>query len=326
MTPLRQTWQVTLRYLRVLARQPAFLFIALVQPIIWLLLFGALFKAVTEIPGFAGGSYIDFLTPGVVVMLAVSSAGWTGMGFIEDIDSGVMDRMLASPVWRGALNLGSVLQAVIQILIQTLLIVLLALALGAHYENGVGGVLVLMLVASLLGGVRVALERPRRGHPPARVADRRRDDGAAPADLPLLGADAAEPRPDWIGTVARFNPVNWAVEAGRSAAFEPIDWGLVAGRVALLGGVGVVAASLATRAFRAYQRSLCRRLRISRRPPGLRWRRGSLSAVRAVYAERVESPTWRRSATACEVETDAQAVLDDVAVQAARRENVGCGS
>ena len=83
------------------AASPRSSFIALVQPIIWLLLFGALFKAVTEIPGFAGGSYIDFLTPGVVVMLAVSSAGWTGMGFIEDINSGVMDRMLAAPVWRG---------------------------------------------------------------------------------------------------------------------------------------------------------------------------------------------------------------------------------
>jgi ABC-2 type transport system permease protein len=57
------------------------------------------------------------------------------MGFIDDINGGVMDRMLAAPVWRGALNLGSVAQAVIQILIQTLLIVLLALALGAHYER-----------------------------------------------------------------------------------------------------------------------------------------------------------------------------------------------
>ena len=162
MTALRQTWQVSLRYLRVIARQPAFLFIALVQPIIWLLLFGALFKAVTEIPGFAGGSYIDFLTPGVVVMLAVSSAGWTGMGFIEDINSGVMDRMLAAPVWRGALNLGSVAQAVIQILIQTLLIVLLALALGAHYTNGVGGVLLLMLVAALLGAAFASLSNGAR--------------------------------------------------------------------------------------------------------------------------------------------------------------------
>ena len=67
MTALRQTWQVTLRYLRVIARQPAFLFIALVQPLIWLLLFGALFKAVTQIPGFKHGSYIDYLTPGIVV-------------------------------------------------------------------------------------------------------------------------------------------------------------------------------------------------------------------------------------------------------------------
>ena len=41
-------------------------------------------------------------------MLAVSSAGWTGMAFIDDIESGVMDRMLVAPVWRGALNAGSV--------------------------------------------------------------------------------------------------------------------------------------------------------------------------------------------------------------------------
>ena len=157
MTPVRQTWQVSLRHLRALVRQPAFLGITLVQPIIWLLLFGALFKAVSRIPGFHGGSYVDFLTPGVVVMLAVSSAGWTGMAFIEDIHGGVMDRVLASPVWRGALNAGSVVQAVITIVIQTALIVLLALALGADYANGVGGVLILVLVAALLGAAFASL-------------------------------------------------------------------------------------------------------------------------------------------------------------------------
>jgi ABC-2 type transport system permease protein len=157
MTALRQTWQVSLRYLRVFARQPAFLGITLTQPVIWLLLFGALFKAVTDIPGFHGDSYIDFLTPGVVVMLAVSSAGWTGMGFIEDINAGVMDRMLASPVWRGALNLGSVVQSVITVSIQTTLILLLALLLGAHYTNGIGGVLILILVAALLAAAFASL-------------------------------------------------------------------------------------------------------------------------------------------------------------------------
>src|SRR3954451_2601059 len=108
---MRQTWQVALRYLRVLLRQPAFIVITLIQPIIWLLLFGALFKSVTLIPGFHG-SYVNYLTPGVVVMLAVSSAGWTGMGFIEDISSGVMGRILLSPPWRGAFNPCPVPQAV----------------------------------------------------------------------------------------------------------------------------------------------------------------------------------------------------------------------
>jgi ABC-2 type transport system permease protein len=79
MSGVRQTWQVTLRGVRVFVRNPAYMGITLTQPLIWLVLFGALFKAVTRIPGFHG-SYIDFLTPGIVVMLAVSSAGGAGWG------------------------------------------------------------------------------------------------------------------------------------------------------------------------------------------------------------------------------------------------------
>ena len=52
MSAVRQSWQVYLRGLRVLRRQPAYLMMTLIQPIIWLLLFGALFKAVTQILGF----------------------------------------------------------------------------------------------------------------------------------------------------------------------------------------------------------------------------------------------------------------------------------
>jgi ABC-2 type transport system permease protein len=62
--------------------------------------------------------------------------------------------------------------------------------------------------------------------------------------------------PGWIRTVAKFNPVNWAVDAGRSAAMEHTNWGLVAGRVGLLVALLLVSAFLATRAFAKYQRSL----------------------------------------------------------------------
>ena len=95
--------QLTLRSLRALWRQPAFVLVTLVQPVIWLFLFGQLFSQVVEIPGFGadGQSYLEFLTPGVVMMTALLSAAWAGTVYIEDMERGVMDRLLASPVRRG---------------------------------------------------------------------------------------------------------------------------------------------------------------------------------------------------------------------------------
>ena len=257
MNAYRQTLQVSLRYLRALLRQPAFVIITLIQPLIWLLLFGALFKAVTQIPGFSGRSYIDYLMPGVVVMLAVSSAGWTGMAFIEDMNSGVMDRMLVAPAWRGAFNLGSVAQSMISVVLQTILIVLLALLLGAHYENGIGGILVLLVVAALLAAIFASFSNGIA----ILTGQRETLIGAVSALLlPLTFLSGALMQlslaPGWIGTVAKFNPVDWAATAARNATTESFDWGVVAGRVGLLAALTVLAAWFATRAFGVYQRSL----------------------------------------------------------------------
>lgn len=257
MTAARQSWQVSLRGLRALLRQPGYLGVTLMQPVIWLLLFGALFEAVTRIPGFHGGSYINFLTPGIVVMLAISSAGWTGMGFIEDINGGVMDRLLVSPGWRGALNVGSVVYAMITIVVQTTVIVLLALALGADYKGGVGGVVILVVLAGLLGAAFASLSNGLA------VLTRQRETliGAVTSViLPLTFLSSALMQqslvPRWIRTVSEFNPVNWAVQAGRSAAMQKIDWGLVGSRFGLLAALAVLCAGFATWAFGSYQRSL----------------------------------------------------------------------
>ena len=245
-----------LRGLRVLKRQPAYLGMTLFQPIIWLLLFGALFKSVTRIPGFHG-TYINFLTPGVVVMLAVFSAGWTGMGFVEDINSGVMDRMLTSPVWRGALNAGTIAYGAFMVVIQTILIVLIALALGANFEGGVAGVALLLVIAALLAAVVAALSNA------IGILARQRETviGAVTfVQLPLTFLSVALMQrsllPSWIQSVASYNPVNWAAEAARSAAMQKIDWSLVASRIGFLAVLLMVAAYLATRAFAKYQRSL----------------------------------------------------------------------
>jgi ABC-type Na+ transport system ATPase subunit NatA len=99
-TTVTHSWFMTMRHLRNLARQPWWIAITLVQPVIWLLLFGAVFKATADIPGFVADSYVDYLTPGIVVMTAAFAGGWAGMGVIEDLNRGVIDRFLVSPAAR----------------------------------------------------------------------------------------------------------------------------------------------------------------------------------------------------------------------------------
>ena len=256
MTAVRQTWQVFLRSVRVLMRQPAYLLITVIQPIVWLLLFGALFKSVAEIPGFHG-TYINYLTPGVVIMLALFSAGWSGMGVVEDIQSGVMDRMLAAPVWRGSLNAGSVAYAGFSMTIQAVLIIILALILGADFKGGPIGVIMMMVVAALLAAVVASLSNA------VGLVGRQRETVIGVVSfvqLPLTflatGMMQASLLPHWMQTVAKFNPVNWAVVAARAAAMQKTDWSVVLSRMGLLAVLALLAALVAQRAFVRYQRSL----------------------------------------------------------------------
>jgi ABC-2 type transport system permease protein len=62
--------------------------------------------------------------------------------------------------------------------------------------------------------------------------------------------------PRWIAHVADFNPVNWAVVAGRSATSANPDWAAVASRAGFLAALLVVCLAFATNAFRSYQRSV----------------------------------------------------------------------
>jgi ABC-2 type transport system permease protein len=251
---LRHTGALTVRQLLALWRQPWFVAITLVQPMIWLLLFGQLFKRVVEIPGFHGGSYVQFLTPGIVVMSALFSAGWHGMGLINAIDRGILDRFLVSPVSRTALVASGLVHSAVVIVIQSLVIVAVAFAAGASFSFG--SVVFMLVVAVLLGGGITALSDAL-----ALVA--RQEETLIGAvqfvALPLTflssGMMASNLLPGWIRDIARFNPVNWAVASARSVVSPSTDWSLVGSRTGLLVALVLVAGALSTRAFGVYQRS-----------------------------------------------------------------------
>ena len=130
---------MTQRRLKALIRQPAFLIITLIQPAIWLFLFGNLFRQVVELPGFGATSYLDYLVPGVVVMNAVSTNMWAGMGTLEEIERGTLNRFLTRPVRRSAIINANVVEQAVSTAVQSLIIVLLGWRAGAHYPGGPPG-------------------------------------------------------------------------------------------------------------------------------------------------------------------------------------------
>jgi ABC-2 type transport system permease protein len=251
------TWYMVGRQARNLMREPIWVVLLLVQPMVWLLLYGQLFKHVPRLGGFGTHSYITFLAPGIVVMQAFFGASWSGMGMITDLDRGVVERFLATPASRLSLVLSQIIRAASTATIQGLIILLVATVLGVRVHAGPLGWLAILaaaaLAASVFGGISQGIA----------LIVRREATMIALANfvsMPLFFLSsillAQRQMPHWIRTLAEFNPVNWGVIAAREAVLPGTDWTRLGVHLALLLGMAIVTAAFATWAFRSYQRSL----------------------------------------------------------------------
>ena len=257
MTALSHGFHIAGRHTKALIRQPWYILASLTQPLLWLLLFGQLFKEVSTLPGFPTGSYIAYLTPGVVVMTAMFANSWNGMSLLDDMDSGVLDRFLASPVRRSAILTGVSIQQTVSVAIQSLILVALALVLGARFEGGVGGVAILIAVSTLLGAgfggisMGTALSCSQKG-----IGHRHEPIAGAARCVPIDGIHASRPaarldrnrRPVQPGELGRRRLPRGSARNG--AGLEPCH---VTNRA--VGPVLIAAVLLGTTAFRSYQRS-----------------------------------------------------------------------
>ena len=256
MTAVAQTLFLFVRLMRSLLRQPIWIALMLIQPMFWLLLYSQLFRRITELPGFGTTSYVDYLTPGIAIMTAFFSGTWAGMGTIEDLDRGVIERFLATPARRSAIVFARVLQSAVVATVQAVIILVVGLFLGAT-NGGPLGWLVIMLAAFLVAAGFSGISNG------IALLTRQEATMSAVANfigLPLLFFSsilfAASLIPGWMETLSLANPVEWAVRAARAQALPNTDWGEIGLYLALLACFTALTGAFATRCFRSYQRTL----------------------------------------------------------------------
>src|SRR5580658_11174066 len=245
---LSRQWRITMR-------MPIFLVVSIVQPITWMLLFSQLFGKITMLGGF-GGSYVQFLAPGIAIMSALFGSGYAGMGLLNDIDRGVVDRLLATPVARSALIIARVLHACMTVCIQGGIILGVAMILGARPHAGVAGFAAVLIAASLLGGGMAGISNAMA------IITRRQEAMFAVLNftmLPMVYLSsmimAKALMPKWIQTVSTYNPVDWAVTVARNG-FEGKEFATFGWQLLWLACFTVFFAMLATRAFRRYRATM----------------------------------------------------------------------
>ena len=218
----QETLALTRRLCIQLQRRPSTLVAGILQPLIWLLLFGALFAKAPAglLPG--GVSYGRFLGAGVIVFTAFSAALNAGLPVMFDREFGFLNRLLVAPLRsRTSIVLATVLYITSLSLLQTLAIMVAASALGYGWPGPVGLLLVLVTLLLLLAAVTalsLGLAFALPGHIELIAV-------IFVVNLPLLFASTALApiafMPGWLGWLAALNPLTFAIEPIRAAYLGP---------------------------------------------------------------------------------------------------------
>ncbi|MEB3193420.1 MAG: ABC transporter permease [Snowella sp.] len=223
---IQETLALTKRLFIQLQRRPSTLVAGIVQPFMWLVLFGALFLNAPQ--GLFGNdlNYAQFLAPGIIVFTAFSGALNAGLPVMFDREFGFLNRLLVAPLAsRYSIVAASTIYIIVLSFIQTVVIVAASALLGAGLPNLVGLTAIALIVLLIVLGVTalsLGLAFALPGHIELIAI-------IFVTNLPLLFASTALAplsfMAQWLQIVASLNPLTYAIEPIRYLYLQT-DWGL----------------------------------------------------------------------------------------------------
>lgn len=212
----QQIYAIVETDIRKLRHDPFELFTRMIQPSIWLLIFGqAMAKA--RLIQTSEASYLDYMAPGILAQSVLFIAIFYGIALIWERDMGILHKILVTPAPRMVLVVGRALSAGIRGLSQIFIIYLLSFLLGIHLRLELfaflGVVLTVMLGGALFSTLSLIVA--------SIVKKRERFMGIGQVlTMPLFFASNAlyplDSMPGWIRTLSHVNPLTYQVDALRS--------------------------------------------------------------------------------------------------------------
>ena len=163
-------------------------------------------------------AYIDFLAPGVSIMTVLFGASQSGIGWIRDLQTGFLSRILHSPAGAGTILAGKILADVLRLFGQAVIVLLLGVLLGARIVPLLGALPLAITSVLLFAAALSALS--------CTIALRSQAQEAMAAfvhvvNMPLLFTSTAlvpdKHMPDWLATISGLNPLTLTVDAWRGA-------------------------------------------------------------------------------------------------------------
>jgi ABC-2 type transport system permease protein len=244
---LRDVLLIYRRQVRQSLRVPMTLVLGLLQPVLYLLLFGPVFSRVSASFG-TEATGLQLFVPGILVQLGMFSSAFVGFGIIAELRQGIIERFRVTPVSRLALLLGRVLRDASLLGLQGCVLLLLAVALGLRAPlPGLALALVLVLLLGIaLSSLSYALGLVTR-----------QEFVFAPflnlVLVPVLLLSGIllpmSMAPPWLQAVSRFNPLSHVVDAIRDAFLgRYASMNVLAGTAAVV-VLAAVAVTIATRLF-----------------------------------------------------------------------------
>ncbi|MEV8417522.1 MULTISPECIES: ABC transporter permease [Streptomyces] len=216
-------WNLVRRSLTHYQRQPAFILWTLGFPLVSVLLYGYVFGSAMKVPG--GGDYREFLMPGMFTMTMAFGFMNTATAFATDAGKGVHDRFRSMPMAPSAVVTGRGVVDLITAAAELAILALTALLIGWRADGGplaslAGFGLLLLLRFSLIWlGVWLGLVVPGPEQAGSLFAV------AFPVTMISSVFVAPSLMPDWLGTVAAWNPVSATVTAIRELFGNPVASG-----------------------------------------------------------------------------------------------------